>query len=237
MRAQRRNGDATSRPTLSSSSGPPTNSRTSLHRPDLLLPTSDADLARTRTHSRGAFISLWASMGHRAWSRSLGHEPRATRSTRRSTCTMSVRRCVSLTRRLGGVLAILANSTTRGPGTGACPSVLGGREPRPAPRTPRLEGMVRDELEGHAHGVSIFSRQALRTFHLAPPEVASVDRSAARESAIGTPRRSPGTGLLSRRTSPGTRQWGATHAINLSASTPAHSGETDELAEIPPGQK
>jgi SAM-dependent methyltransferase len=68
-------------------------SRTWLHRPDQ-WPTSAADLARTRSLSRGAVMTLSVSTGHRAWSRSRGHEPLATRSARRSTS-------------LAGVLAIL----------------------------------------------------------------------------------------------------------------------------------
>jgi SAM-dependent methyltransferase len=44
---------------------------------------------------------------HPAWSRSRGHEPRATRSTRRSTCSTSARRLRFADASLGGVLAIL----------------------------------------------------------------------------------------------------------------------------------
>ena len=73
-------------------------SRTWLHRPDQ-WPTSAVDLARTRSHSRGAVMTSPVSTGHRAWSRSRGHEPLATRSTRRSTCTTSARRSASRTHR------------------------------------------------------------------------------------------------------------------------------------------
>ena len=80
-------------------------SRTWLHRPGQ-WPTSAADLARTRSHSRGAVTTSSASTGHRAWSRPRGHEPRSTRSTRRSACTTSAPlRFADAS--LGGVLAIL----------------------------------------------------------------------------------------------------------------------------------
>ena len=48
-------------------------SRAWLHRPDL-SPTSVADLARTRSHSRGADMTSSVSTGHLAWSRSRGRE-------------------------------------------------------------------------------------------------------------------------------------------------------------------
>ena len=81
-------------------------SRTWLPRPDL-WPTSAADLARTRLHSRGVVTTSSASTGHLAWSRSRGHEPRSTRSTRRSRCTTSAHHSASRDASLGGVLAIL----------------------------------------------------------------------------------------------------------------------------------
>jgi len=51
-------------------------SRTWLHRPDL-SPTSAADLACTRLHSRGAVTASTASTGHLAWSRNMFTGPRS----------------------------------------------------------------------------------------------------------------------------------------------------------------
>jgi hypothetical protein len=51
-----------------------------VHRPGQ-WPTSAADLARTRSLSRGAVMTSSVLTGHGAWSRSRGHEPLATRST------------------------------------------------------------------------------------------------------------------------------------------------------------
>jgi len=47
-------------------------------------------------------MTLSASTGHLAWSRSRGHEPRAMGSTQRSTCTTSTLRSASRTRRSEG---------------------------------------------------------------------------------------------------------------------------------------